>query len=433
VNRGRLLLLALLFSGWTMRGAPAQPAVPAVAGTAASDLFPEVTCTSTDAGVNADILQLADDTRDQLTPLLQLGGAWRFPVHIIVVMPDDPLAARIHEERVAVTAADKTMEIDAAVPSTDPDLKSFVQRQFVTALLWEKFFVNTATFDQHTRLDVVPLWVVEGLNEWLSPDASRDRESIVRRAALARQAPKLAEVTSWQQISDDRLLGLYQRAFCYYLVDSLIRPGPKRDDFQEWLTTIAGPRHTSANLLLPTEEGWQRELREAPARSHDIIYTWDETAAAFSAADTIAVPSKEKKTPRTCTFDSVTGVTASPELTAALQAKIFDLTALELRAHPSWRPILELYRFGLTALANQHPDRAQVLIAQARQRRSRETEYHQKLIDYVNWFEVAKNYAGSDSQFESYFSTARQMNQVEADPDHPNPIRADLLRVESRL
>ena len=92
--------------------------------------YPQVTCTSTNAGVNADVLQIALDTRDQLSPLLQLGGTWRFPVHIIVVMPDDPLVAKIHRAGASVIARDNTMEIEAVLPYDDPDAKAFEKRQY---------------------------------------------------------------------------------------------------------------------------------------------------------------------------------------------------------------------------------------------------------------------------------------------------------------
>ena len=401
--------------------------------TAVSEMFPAVSCASTDANVNAEILQLAEDARDQLGPVLKLGNTWRFPVRIEVVMPDDPLVEKVHEERAEVTLQDKTMVLDAAVPFSDPEAKVFIQRQFVTALLWEKFFANTHSFDTHTNLAVVPTWLIEGLNEWLNDDTGRDREAIVRRAALTHRAPTLNDITGWEDISQDRLLGLYQRAFCYYLVNSLIHRGPARDNFQQWLATFSSPNPTPANYLFPTEAGWQRQLLDAPERSHDIVYTWDESAAALSAAETISIPAKKVEDTRICTLDGVAAFPRDPDLVAALQKKVFDLTALELRIHPSWRPIVALYRFGLTAVINGKPEQAQKYLAEAEHRRNRETAYHQKLTDYVNWFEVTKDYSGHTSHFDFYFSTAQAMERVQADPARPNPIRADLLQVESQL
>ena len=43
-------------------------------------------------------------------PLLQLGSAWRFPVNIHIITPDDPLADnKLHRENVTVLAADGTL------------------------------------------------------------------------------------------------------------------------------------------------------------------------------------------------------------------------------------------------------------------------------------------------------------------------------------
>jgi hypothetical protein len=428
----KLLAAGLLLAG-LLSPAGAQDDLPPTPATAVCELFPQVTCTSTDPAINADITQLAADTRDQLGPVLNLGGAWRFPVHIVILMPDDPKAGQLHDERVSVTAADNTMSITATLPSDDPEARAFIQRQFVTALIWEKFFAQTKSFDANTRLDVVPVWLIEGLNEWLSRGSNRDRESIVRRAALAQRAPSLAEITSWQEISSDRLLGLFQRAFCYYLVNSLVQPGPKRANFQDWLAQVATSGPSSASFLFPTETGWQRQLLEAPDRAHDLVFTWDETSNALSATEAIALPAKKPDDTRICTVDNVTDFPPDPKLNDALQKKIFDLTELELRAHPGWRPILELYRFGLSAMAAGRVADAKNLIGQAQAKRSAEVAYHQKLVDYMNWFEVTKDPAGTGSRFQSYFSTAQEMERAQGDPDHPNPIRRDVLRVESQL
>jgi hypothetical protein len=129
----------------------------------------------------------------------------------------------------------------------------------------------------------------------------------------------------------------------------------------------------------------------------------------------------------------VAAVPRDSNLVATLQQKNFDLTALELRIHPSWRPIVALYRFGLTAIINDKPIQAKNYLAEARRRRAGEMAYHQKLTDYVNWFEVTKDFAGHTSHFDSYFSTAQAMERVQADPARPNPIRADLIQVESQL
>jgi len=134
------------------------------------------------------------------------------------------------------------------------------------------------------------------------------------------------------------------------------------------------------------------------------------------------------------TLDTVTSMPQSPILTASLQMKLSDLTTLELRAHPSWHPTLELYRAALAALANdKNPAGAQKLLMQAHAVRSAEMTNHQKLVDYVNWFEVTRDYPGTTSRFSSYFNAAQALEQVQADPAHPNPIRVDLLQIESQL
>ena len=424
-----LLLIAGLF-----RIAGADETAPSVQPTH-SDIYPEVSCATTNPALCSDVLQMAADTRNQLGPLLQLGKKWRFPVHIHIVTPDDPLADKVDQERISVSVVNKTLIISAALPASDPEAHVFVQRQFVTVLLWEKFFPPGRNLDSHTRLDVVPLWLIEGLREWIDDDPEHNREKIVKRAALAKRAPTLEDVTDWHELSDDRMVALWQRAFCYYLLESLIRRQEQRIVFQQWLASISGPNPSTANQLFPTEMGWQRELLSSPVRSRDIVYSWDETVAELGAMEAIAIPSAKDADTRLCTLDTVFSFPRDAQFVKAVQQKVFDLTGLELRAHPSWRPIIALYRFGLSSLSDEkpNPEEAKKFIAEAQRRRSMEMSDHQKLLDYVNWFEVTKNYAGNTSLFSSYFSTAQKMDEIQVDPDHPNPIRADLLHIESQL
>lgn len=431
-----LMLASLCLAGRAGLGQETPPAPDApVISTSASPDFSQVTCTSSDALACADALQLAADTHDQLATLLKLDSGWRFAVHIRIMTPDDPLLPKINREATAVFAQGSTMKLEAAVPSTDPNLREFIQRQYITALLWEKFFAKTTTFDKTTKIDAVPFWLVEGLCGWLNEDPTHSRESIVRRAVHNQTMPTLAEVTGWHELSDDRLLGLWQKAFTYYLVDSITQAGPKRQDFQQWLDGFAAPDASPlAQFHFPTETAWQRELIDSTARSNDIIYTWDETLAQLKAAETLTyAPSKDAKI-ETCSIYDVATKPHTTMMFEAIHERIYLLTELELRAHPSWNPIIEKERTALTLLIKDNQvDQATKLLAEAQKEIADETAMHQKLADYVNWYEVTKDFAGNTSHFDTYFATAKEMERVEADPAHPNPIRANLLQIESEL
>ena len=435
------------------------PDAPVVATSASSD-YPQVSVSSSDPFLVADAIQLAEDTRDQLSPILKLGPQWRFAVHIRIMAPDDPLLAKINREAAGVFAEGSTMRIEAVAPSTDPNLREFVQRQFITALLWERFFAKTTTFDRNTHLDVVPAWLVEGLREWVTDDPEHNRENIVRRAVHNQMAPTLAEVTGWHELSNDRLLGLWQRAFCFYLVDSIVEKGARRDDFQQWLDGFASENPSPAQYHFPTESAWQRELADASSRSRQIVYTWDETLAELTADQTITfviatatdagVPKAPNPTGKdaavakiqdkakdakveTCSIFDVTAKPHTVPMFEAIKERIDVLTELELRSHSSWNPVIDLYRSALTVLIkDNNVDLAKKQLEQAHRLFLAETGDHQKLVDYVNWFEVTKDYA-EPTHFSRYFDTASEMERVEADPAHPNPIRANLLQIESEL
>ena len=197
---------------------------------------------------------------------------------------------------------------------------------------------------------------------------------------------------------------------------------------------MSGPHPTSAQFLFPTEAGWQRELLDATHRSRDLVYTWDETAAELNAAETLVITSDKGGDSKLCTLETVVNFPRDKKLIDAVQAKVFALTELELRAHPGWHQTLETYRTALTALAEDPtPDRAKKMLQQAQTQRVAEMANHQKMVDYLNWFEVTKDYMGDTTHFGSYFSTADEMERIQADPTHPNLIRANLLQVESEL
>ena len=157
-----LALTGLVACGLASLG-HAGAVAPSIISTATSQNYPQVTCTSSDALACADTLQLAEDAHEQLAPILLLDRHWRFPVHIHIMMPDDPLLAKINREAAAVFADGDTLRIEAVLPSTDPDARAFLERQFVTALLWEKFFARTKNFDTHTKLDSVPRLADRGI------------------------------------------------------------------------------------------------------------------------------------------------------------------------------------------------------------------------------------------------------------------------------
>ncbi len=421
-----LLFAAMAFGG--LAPLRAEEPVP----TSTSNVYSEITCTTNDAAACADALQLAADTRDALTTPLGLGVNWRFPVHIHVITADDPLAAKIHREAAQVLLVDGSMTIDAYVPLEDPDAREFIQRQYVTAMLWERFFAKTTKFDQNTPLDIVPLWLIEGLREWANEDPTHNREAIVRRALQNQTAPTLAEVTGWKTLSNDRLFGLWQRAFSFYLVDSLLRKDA-RDDFEAWLASFSAPGG-GGSMHFPTEANWQQELAASSARSHGRVYTWRKRRTNSRRMGTITYAESKDAKVQTCSIDDVLKQERTPALLQAAKDRINVLTALEFRAHPGWHSILEAYRSGLTAwVDDEHSDQAPRLLAEAHALREAEITNHQKLVDYMNWFEVTRDFGATSSRFDRYFSAAKQIESTVPDPSHPNPIRAGLLHVESQL
>jgi len=424
----RWLLVAMAFTGLASLRASETAPVP----TSHSNIYSEVSCSTTDAAACADALQLAADTRDALSSVLRLGPHWRFPVHIHVITADDPLATKISHAAAQVLLVDGGMTIDAYVPLDDPNAREYIQRQYVTAMLWERFFAGTKTFDQNTRIDIVPLWLVEGLREWSNEDPAHARGAIARRALQDQTAPTLSDVINWKTLSNDELFGLWQRAFSYYLVDSLLRDPASRDEFQQWLGSFSTPGG-GRPFHFPTEADWQKELADAAARSRGAFYTWQETLDELDADDTITYADAKNAKQRTCTIDNA----ATPELTDALRTavaqKIDQLTQLERHAHPGWNPTLEAYRAGLYVLLQDNDARGPRLLAEARALRDAQMANHRKLVDYLNWFEVTHDLGNDGTRFGHYIAVSKELESASPDPAHTSPLRETLQHVQSQL
>jgi hypothetical protein len=428
MNARWLFVAAMAFAGLASLRAEEPAPVP----TSRSNDYSEVSCSSNDAVACADTLQLAAETRDSLTTVLKLGSSWRFPVHIHVVTADDPLAATIHGEAAQVLLVDGGMTIDAYVPLEDPDAREFIQRQYVTAMLWERFFAGTKKFDQNTQLDIVPLWLMEGLREWANEDPTHNREAIARRALQNQTAPSLAEVIHWKTLSGDRLFGLWQRAFSFYLVDSLLRETARRDDFQQWLDSYSSPSG-GGNLHFPTEANWQQELADAAARSRNAFYTWQETLDELTTDEAITYADSKDAKVQNRAIDSVADRELTDGLRQALAQKIDQLTQLERHAHPGWHSTLEAYRAALASLLRGDDEHAPRQLAEAHALHDAEIANHQKLVDYLNWFEVTRDFGTDSSRFNRYIATSKQLEATAPDPAHPSPLRTKLQHIESQL
>ena len=198
---------------------------------------------------------------------------------------------------------------------------------------------------------------------------------------------------------------------------------------------FSGPNPSPAQFHFPTEADWQRELADATGPQPRHRLHLGRKLVRTDRRRNHHLRRIEDATVQTCTLDDRRHASPNPSLLEALQERIFVLTELELRAHPSWHPILELYRSALTALVNDNtPDRGEKTSPGSPRQRVAEMANHQKLLDYINWFEVTKDYRRQRRPaFSTYFTTAKEMERVQADPAHPNPIRANLLQIESEL
>ncbi len=437
------LLVAILLPAGPLHAQAVDPAVPEVyrnmdpavlvppsVCTTSSNFYPQITCASTDPRVNQVVLDIAYDARSQLAPLLGLGNDWRFPVHLHIITTQDPDFERVKTPTLTVSTSGPTLVIDSWLPVTDPLLREQVQRRFVLALLWEATFKDQTKFDGNTKLDVVPNWAVEGLREELNEDDQHQREAIVARAFRSNRAPKLQEIAGWNPLSDATLLGGWQRAFCYYIVKTLTDSQDRQVGFRQWLQALAHG-NPQAFEFLPSELAWERELMKAEADSEPVTYSWTSTLQKLRAQK-ILLAKKDQRKPRTFLLDDLASpeLTHTPELTQEMQDEYTQLTGLQARAHPSWQEAVSAYRQAVFAwLQNAKPDTMTEILTKARGLADEQVAEHQRLTDYLNWFEVTHSYGRP--QFQKYFQSVQEADKTNS--DKPDPLRDNLLNFEKNL
>lgn len=399
-------------------------------------------------------LTMTVDNRKKLEPLLGLprAGANHITVRILPSEPgkDWPLPF------IAAYLRGGQLDFSITLRVPGPNVTEEFLRALTQVCIYEKIVSNNASFQTGKTLPLLPLWLAEGTLQQILSDDDRNWERVVSRAKKIKKAPTLETVLKWEDLSTDSIERLWQQAFTYYLVASITRPGPGRDAFQQWLQNADATESAPFGSLppsMPDEFAWRAQLERSTERTRDLLYTWEETEEKLAQSFSITLAASGTEKDVQTTIDSLKRYQKHPGLVSAAQAKLTELTDLQLRSIAVWQPPLTAYRASLMSVAHLKPSvpkselapsrGSKVATAEALQQGADYTDLvtlakkltdqvvkqHAQVEDYLNWVVVTKSVGEQGSAFASYYALQQKLNAFQ--PRKTDKMSRNILRIES--
>lgn len=310
-------------------------------------------------------------------------------------------------------------------------------RALTRAILYQIIYRGGLAQNAPDHLPALPLWLVEGSLQSCLEGRAEWAKPIVQRARFLRKTPSLETVLSWKALARDSLERAWQQAFCLEVIQFSQINQDRWQALQEWLLLTASSATIAATPWTVDEAqqtAWEEGQEDSRFHRAPLIYSWGRTAAELAVAQTVSFPAASEKSPEVLTtLPQLLAQRTHPAFRGTLQTKVAQLATLEMRAHFSWRPVIELYRDATLSLLNPKTTGAQYAakIERAEAQAARLTNFAQRVEDYLNWFEVTSPGPLRFSEFAGVFAVNEELaafsNKIRAQSE------ADLIKVEKRL
>ncbi len=357
-------------------------------------------------------------------------------------------------ERISFQAKVSNGKLDFYLQVSDSIDRAELLRALSRVFIYERILPKEKVWKNGEILPVIPFWIVEGLTQSLDPSLFELEvvDQIIRRMRSLEKFPTLQQVMSWEELSEQKVEGYFQRSFCYALYawnfkgESSLEKGWSMlgEDLKGWL--VGDQEEMQAR--------WSRYLKDFKAQK-EFFMSWEETEKAVAKVMVFQIPngSGEEEKVQTLSWDCLREGKDSREFLEKISERQGELLVLETQIHFAWRSFLFHYRTALQLLANElqpsldrkshfssrsvnsmalSPPSKKVtyeeIIALAKQELSGLKQRSLKTTEYLDWFLV--NYSSSQEKFsfEDYFQEA---NQRKESPFHgKDPYRSQGIRVE---
>ena len=391
----------------------------------------------TEIALRGAICDLAERTKRDLLDLLDQRDAWATP---IIINAQYPQANLPELPRLAVSLGQTGFGLKLQLDLTiDAEIsRPEVRRELLRALLLELIYRGESSIPAGTVYVSPPDWLLDGVP---AEQSDLPLERVSNLLALPVAASSVMPIEKFLQQKPQLLDApgrLLYRAYAMALVDLLRRApgGPAR------LTRlIAGLRSASndpmAELrkhfpeMFPVGHGaaksWERQIGWLAAGLPYQLLTAAETGRRLNAA--LRLEFADGGSVKSYDLGEFSKFLKHPSAERILARLAHDLSQLEIRANPIYRPIISEYG-KVTALLTRGKTKGLALRLE-RLRSARQTTAKQirGIDDYLNWFEATR-LRGPSGAFVDYLKAAESAVRPPQSKRDPISIYLDALETQ---
>ncbi|MEM1157419.1 MAG: hypothetical protein AAF649_04820 [Verrucomicrobiota bacterium] len=403
-------ILSVLLAGLvvTTSGAGAQKKEVVRVYRLKSDRFP-IEVISRDTSMNHWLLENTEVAVVNILGLLDLTEA-PFGELILRWKPGSAQGVFSFPRMLQIESRMPRMEIDFS--GADRSQMVAIQRTLLIALLQAHIWQG-AESTYAKMIPDPPLWLSEGVL-WESLGYGHDAwRGVVDKASLAGVVPSLAEIQSWDELSELRLERLWQQAFSYCLVHKTFQTRAEKRAVMLWLKDY---QQQSANDFWENSAGvesWWQEAAAQPMRKKIPLRDWDQSVAALNQLRHFSVRLANGERKMFFIRDLPEGVVLDRK-DASLVEYIQSFDLLALSCHYVLAPALARYRNALERWLKQDYEDYRKLIEEAKTWEDWSVKRKQNATDMLDWSVVNLDVRANTSRSElltDYAAIVRELEQ----------------------
>jgi len=375
-----------------------------------------------DVRVRGIICDLAEHTKFDLLRLLVLRDNWQTPLIINLDypranVPDAPLV------RLDVSQLGYGLKLQLNLLLTREMKGVSVQRELLRAILIELMYRDRGSLAASMPYVTPPDWLVEGMLA-LQPERDSDNDAELLRSIVAsKRISPLENIVKQRRAQLDapsrQLYGAYARALVQLLLDV---PGG-RFKVAQFITDLPNaPNDAVADLQahFPETLGqapgkwWALSVAQLSAMDRYETLSTEDTVAQLDRVLRFSIPAPDGRV-RDYSLGDYKTLSKLPASRAVLQRVSQQLLLLGVRAHPSYRAIVQEDYELAQMLARGKTDWVPERLERVASDRAQIERQRPAVDDYINWFEATHSKTPSGA-FSEILESADEASPRRHDP-----------------
>ena len=352
----------------------------------------------TEIAVRGAICDLAERTKRDLLDLLDQRDAWATP---IIINAHYPQANLPELPRLAVNLSQTGFGLKLQLDLTiDAEIsRPEVRREILRALLLEMIYRGESNIPAGAVYVAPPDWLLDGVPAQQSDMPLERVANLLALPVAARSVMPLEKLLQQEPELLDAPGRLLYRAYAIALVELLRRApdGPAR-----LARFIVGLRSASNDPMAElrnhfpelfqaphaTEKTWERQVARLAAEPPYQLLTGAETGRRLNEALRLEFSDREEQ--KSYDLAEFSKFLKHPSAERVLARLAHDLSQLEIRANPIYRPIISEYAQVIALLRHGKRKGLNRRLERLGDGRKAAAQKMRGIDDYLNWFEAAR-------------------------------------------